>query len=126
MCIDGMSEERIYADHKHRLITVLMKGTLTDAGLIDIFKRIRAMPEFRDGYSVLFDSNIKESKLTGDGVFKLAQSTLNDENRLAIVVNNAYSLGIARSFGVCANWNVNRVAVFTRMEEALDALGITD
>jgi hypothetical protein len=127
MCLDGMPEETIYADHKHRLITVLMQGTLTDAGLMAVFNRLRAMPEFTDGYSVLFDaSKTDDIRITGDGVFNLVQSFPNDENRFAIVTNNSYSHGIAQAYEACANWKVNRVAVFTRIQEALEALGISD
>jgi hypothetical protein len=122
-----MPEDTIYADHKHRLIAVLMEGTLTDAGGMSLLTRLRAMPEFTDGYSVLFDaSKADESKVTADGVFKMVQAFPNDENRFAIVANNSYSLGIAQAYEACANWKVNRVAVFTRIQTALDALGISD
>jgi hypothetical protein len=127
ICVYGMPEDTIYADHKHRLITVLLEGTATDAGVIALFNRLRAMPEFAEGYSVLFDSSkTEESKMTSDGVFNLVQSFPKDENRFAIVVNSPYNLGIAQVYEACANWKVNRVAVFTRIQTALEALDISD
>ena len=127
ICVYGMPEDTIYADQKHRLITVLRKEVLTDAGAMALFNRLRAMPEYTQGYSVLFDSSTTDkSRVTADGIFKLVQSFPNDENRFAIVVNNAYSFGIAQAFGACANWKVNRVAAFTRIQEALEFLGIAD
>ena len=128
--LDGLKtqpSDAIYADHKYHLITVLVERTATDTGAMAIFKRLRAMPEFKQGYSVLFDSSqVEVSMVTGDGVFKLAQSFPNDENRFAIVVNNPYSLGLAKAYEACANWKVNRVAVFNSTQAALESLGISD
>jgi hypothetical protein len=122
-----MSEDTIYADRKHRLITVLRKEALTDTGAMALFNRLRAMPEYTEGYSVLLDSSkTDETRLTADGIFNLVQSFPNDENRFAIVVNSPYTLGIAQAFGACANWKVNRVAAFTRIQGALEFLGIAD
>jgi hypothetical protein len=70
-------------------------------------------------------SKSDESKITGDGVFKMAHAFRHDKNRFVIVTSNPYNLGLAKAYEACANWKVKRVAVFTRMQEALEALGIS-
>jgi hypothetical protein len=117
----------IQVDDGHRLITVIMQGPVTDAGLMALFDRLRTMPEFTDQYGVLFDaSNIGEVHVTGDGIFNLAQASRNDENRMATVVGAGLGFGMARIYEISANWKCDRVAVFTDIQPALQFLGISN
>jgi hypothetical protein len=129
--LDGLEAEpgdTIYVDHKYRLITVILETTVTtDAGLLTAFANVRGMSEFTEGYSVVVDvSHASESRVTGDGIFNLAQASHNDKNTFAIVVGNLRSLGMAKMYETCANWKDNRIAVFTSMRAALESLGISD
>lgn len=75
----------------------------------------------------MFDaSKAEEGRVPADGVFNLARLFPNDENRFGIVVSDPYSLGIAQAYQACANWKVNRVALFPRIQTALEALGISE
>ena len=110
-----------------RLITVTMEGPATNAGVMALFDRLRTMPEFTDGYSVLFDArNVGEVHVTGDGIFNLALASQNDENRMATVVGDGFGFGMARMYEICANWKFDRIAVFTDMQPAFQFLGISN
>jgi hypothetical protein len=115
----------IQVDDERRLITAIMEGPATDAGLIALFDRLRPMPEFIDEYSVLFDaSNVGTVHVTGEGIFNLAQASQGDENRMAIVTVDGFGFGMARMYEISANWKFDRIAVFTDIQPALQFLGI--
>jgi hypothetical protein len=129
--LDGLKAEpgdTIFVDHKYRVITAILETTVTtDAGLLAAFANVRGMSEFTEGYSVVVDAgHASESRVTGDGIFNLAQASHDDKNTFAIVVGNGRSLGMAKMYEACANWKSNRVAVFTSTQAALASLGISD
>jgi len=116
----------IQVDDGRRLITVLMVGTATDAGLMALMDRLRTLPEFTNRYGVLFDArNIGEVHVTGDGIFILAQASQNDGNRMATVVVDRFGFGMARMYAISVNWKCDRVAVFNDIQPALQFLGIS-
>jgi hypothetical protein len=122
----AIESSTIQIDDGRRLITVTMEGPATDAGLVALFDRLRPMPEFTDEYSVLFDaSNVGKVHVTGDGIFKLAQVSQGDENRIAIVTKDKFGFGMARMYEISANWKFERIAVFADMQPALQFLGIS-
>jgi hypothetical protein len=125
--IDANESFTIQVDDGHRLITVIMTGPATNAGLIALFDHLRTMREFTDEYGVLFDArNIGKVHVTGDGIFNLAQGSQRDENRMAIVVEDEFGHGMARMYEISANWKFDRIAVFTDIQPALQALGVSN
>lgn len=110
----------IQVDDPHRLIRVSLPRELTDAGLLNVFALLRAMLEFANGYSLLFDgTDVQHTKLTGNGIYNLARSTENDLNRVAIVASTPVAYGMARMYEICSNWKEERVSVFSDEESAL-------
>jgi hypothetical protein len=110
----------IQVDDPHRLIRVSLPRELTDVGLINVFALLRAMQEFANGYSLLFDgTDVQHTELTGDGVYNLARSTEGDLNRVAIVASTPVAFGMARMYEICSNWKEERVSVFSDKESAL-------
>jgi hypothetical protein len=115
----------IQVDDERRLITVTLAGPATDMGVTSLVKRLGPMRQFTDGYKVLFDAgDIGAVRLTAACVYNLAQMSLHDVNRVAIVVAAGVGYGMARMYEIRANWKVDRVAVFTKMQPALQDLGI--
>jgi hypothetical protein len=110
----------IQVDDPHCLIRVSLPRELTDTGIINVFALLRAMLEFANGYSLLFDgTDVQHTKLTGDGVYNLARSTADDLNRVAMVVSTPVAFGMARMYEICSNWKEERVSVFSDKESAL-------
>lgn len=124
LTIDTLGSFTIKVSDVHRLITLILKGPVTDERLIAVFDRLRKMPQFAEGYSVLFDGRrIGQDRVTRFGIFDLAQSSTKEVNRVVIVVAAGVSFGMASAYAVRANSKRNRVAVFTDMHEALQSLG---
>jgi hypothetical protein len=113
-------------DDVQRVITVIMRGLVTDRRLYEVLVELRSMPQYESAYSVVFDArDVSVGQVTGDGEYDLARLTHTDVNRMAIVVPDAVSFGMAQIYEICANWKDHRVSVFTNMPEALEWLGST-
>lgn len=84
------------------------------------------MPQYESAYSVVVDArDVSVGHVTGDGEYELSKLTYTDVNRMAIVVPDAVSFGMAQIYEICANWKDQRVSVFTSMVEAAEWLGGT-
>lgn len=121
---DADASYTIQVSDIHRLITLILKGAMTDERLVAVFDRLRKLPQFVQGYTILFDGRrIGQHRVTRYGVFHLAQTSMKEVNRVAIVVPAGVSFDMAKAYASRVNSRRNRVAVFTDMHEALQSLG---
>lgn len=124
LSMDADASYTINVSDVHRLITLILKGPMTDERLVAVFDRLRKLPQFVQGYTVLFDGrSIGQHRVTRYGVFHLAQTSMKEVNRVAIVVAAGVSFGMAQAYAIRVNSKRNRVAVFTDIHEALQSLG---
>ena len=117
----------IRLDHEQCLMTVEMKGAVTDSGLIALFGRARAMPEFcKWRYRILVDARgLTEVSLTAEIMSSLARHTQEDQNRIALLVSNWEIYGMARMYELIAGAKVDRISVFREKEAALQFLEVS-
>ena len=112
-------------DRDLKMITIHLYGANTDEVFANTVTALLARGEYtRENYSVLVNAlDMTVSEVTGTRIFNEAMRMEGHPNQIAIVMKDARGLGVAKIFEICSNATLDKVAVFTALDEARLWLG---
>jgi len=109
------------------VIIVTVTGDLTDAGLLEMHRRLADDPAVKPSFSVLFDlRQANGQSVTTDGIRALAglPLVLSPESRRAVVVPSDLGFGMARMYGMRRAQKGTKVEVFRDFDDASHWIGL--